>query len=158
MTDLIRNDPLVASNFWLELDGATVAMLTEVSGLDIEIEVVEVKQAAQNGIWAGYKGMGQAKMAGELTIKRVAPIDIDNDALWKWFNDVREKGMAVKDRNGKRKNGSVVVYDTANTEVARWNFYNSFPSKFSSDSFSATSTEPISETITLAIERLERKK
>ncbi|MDQ1395044.1 MAG: hypothetical protein QOG64_303 [Acidimicrobiaceae bacterium] len=158
MTDLIKHDPLVASNFWLELDGATVSLLSEVSGLDLEIEVVEAKQTGQNGIYAGFKAMGQAKMAGELTIKRMAPIDMANDPLWKWFNDLREKGMAAASRDAKRKHGSVVVYDASNVEVSRWNFYNSWPSKVSNDSFSASSAEPVSESWTLAIERLERKK
>jgi phage tail-like protein len=158
MTDIIKHDPLVASNFWLELDGATVSMLSEVSGLDVEIEVVEIKQTSQNGVYAPFKSMGQAKMPGELTVKRMAPLDIANDPLWKWFNDIREKGMSITARAGKRKNGSVVIYDATNAEVARWNFYNSWPSKISSDSFSATSAEPVSETVTLAIERLERKK
>jgi phage tail-like protein len=158
VTDIIKHDPLVASNFWLEIDGATVSMLSEVSGLDLEIEVVEIKQTSQNGVFAPFKSMGQAKMAGELTVKRMAPLDIDNDPIWKWFNDLRDKGMGIKDRAGKRKNGSVVIYDASNVEVARWNFYNSWPSKISSDSFSSTSAEPVSETVTLAIERLERKK
>jgi|SRR3954451_23409860 phage tail-like protein len=158
MTDLIKHDPLVASNFWLELDGALVSLLSEVSGLDLEIEVVEMKQTSQNGVYAGFKAMGQVKMAGELTIKRMAPLDIDNDPLWKWFNDLREKGMVTKSRADKRKNGSVVVYDASNAEVARWNFFNAWPSKISSDSFSATSTEAVSETITLVMEKLVRKK
>jgi phage tail-like protein len=158
MTDLIKNDPLVGSNFWLELDGATVSMLSEVSGLDLEIEVVEVKQASQAGQYAGFKTMGQPKLAGELSVKRMAAIDIEGDAIWKWFNAIRDKGMGLKSRADQRKNGSVVVYDSTNAEVARWNFYNAWPSKISNDSFSATSTDAVSETITLVIERLERKK
>ena len=158
MTDLIKTDPLVGSNFWLELDGATVSMLSEVSGLDLEIEVVEVKQTSQNGQYAGFKAMGQSKMPGELSIKRMAAVQIDDDPIWKWFNSIREKGMGLKDRASQRKNGSVVIYDSTNAEVARWNFFNAWPSKISNDSFSATSTDPVSETITLVIERLERKK
>jgi len=157
-SDLINNDPMVGSNFWLEIDGAMVSSLSEVSGLDLEIEVLEVKQAGQKGAIAMIKAMGQAKMPGELSMKRMAPLDIDNDAIWKWFKAIRESGMAIKSRDGQRKNGSVVVYDSTNAEVARWNFYNSWPSKISSDSFSATSTEAISETVTLVIEKLERKK
>ena len=158
MTDIIRNDPLVASNFWLEIEGATISMLSEVSGLDLEIEVVETKQASQNGQWVGFKAPGQPKLAGELTIKRLAPIDIDSDEVWKWFKTIRDKGMGIKDRGGQRKNGSVVVYDATNAEIARWNFFNSWPSKISNDSFTAGSAEAVSETVTLVIEKLERKK
>jgi phage tail-like protein len=104
------------------------------------------------------KSLGQAKPPGDLTVKRVAPLDIDNDPIWKWFNDIRDKGMAIKERTGMRKNGSVVIYDTTNTEVARWNFFNAWPSKISNDSFSAGGAEAVNETIVLTIERLERKK
>ena len=156
--DLVRNDPLIGSNFWLEINGAKVSMLSEVSGLDMEIEVVEVKQAAQNGQYVGYKAMGQKKMPGELTVKRVTPLNIDQDEVWKWFNKIRDSGMGITDRSGERKDGSVVVYDASNKEVARWNFFNAWPSKISNDSFSATSAEASSETITFVIERLERKK
>jgi phage tail-like protein len=155
---LIKNDPLVASNFWLEIAGVPYSMLTEVSGLDMEVEVVEVKQVSEKGQYVAYKAQGQAKSPGELTIKRVAPIDMASDKIWTWFNTIRDKGMGATDRTGQRKDGSVVVYDSANTELARWNFYNAWPNKISSDSFSATSTEAASETITLQIERLERKK
>jgi phage tail-like protein len=157
-SDLIKNDPIVASNFYLELDGVKVATLSEVSGLDIEVEVVEIKQATEGGIYVNAKTLGQAKPPGDLTVKRVAPVDMDKDPLWKWFNDIRDKGMGIMARADHRKNGSVVVYDTANTEVSRWNFFNAWPSKIATDSFSATSTEAVSETITLSIERLERKK
>jgi len=113
---------------------------------------------AKLGQYQVVKSLGQAKPPGDLSVKRVAPLDIDNDPIWKWFNDIRDKGMKIKERGGARKNGSIVIYDTSNVEVARWNFYNAWPSKIASDSFSAGGTEAVSETITLVIERLERKK
>lgn len=158
ITDLLKHDPLVVSNFYLEIDGAEISTLSEVSGLDIEVEVVEAKQTAKLGQYQVVKSLGQAKPPGDLTVKRVAPLDIDNDPIWKWFNDIRDKGMKIKERGGMRKNGSIVIYDTSNEEVARWNFFNGWPSKISNDSFSAGGAEAVSETITLTIERLERKK
>jgi phage tail-like protein len=158
ITDLLKHDPLVVSNFYLEIEGAEIATLSEVSGLEIEVEVVEAKQTAKLGQYQVVKSLGQAKAPGDLSVKRVAPLDIDSDPIWKWFNDIRDKGMKIKERGGMRKNGSIVIFDTSNTEVARWNFFNAWPSKIASDSFSAGGTEAVSETITLVIERLERKK
>jgi phage tail-like protein len=158
ITEILKHDPLIASNFYLEIDGAEVATLSEVSGLDIEVEVVEAKQTAKGGMYQVVKSLGQAKAPEPLSIKRISPLDIDSDPLWKWFNDIRDKGMSSKARGGMRKNGSIVIFDSDNAEIARWNFFNSWPSKISSDAFSAGGTEAISETITLVIERLERKK
>jgi len=158
LTNILKHDPLVASNFYLEIDGANVATLTEVSGLDLEVEVVEMKQTTSGGQYVIAKTLGQNKVPGDITVKRIAPLDIDNDPVWKWFNDIRDKGMVIKDRPGNRKNGSIVIFDTSNVEVARWNFYNAWPTKISSDAFSATSSEAVNETVTFAIEYLERKK
>jgi len=158
LATILKHDPLVASNFFLEIDGAKVSTLSEVSGLDLEVEVVEMKQTSEAGQYVIAKTLGQNKVPGDITVKRIAPLDIDSDPIWKWFNDMRGKGMSIKDRTASRKNGSIVVFDTSNVEVARWNFYNAWPMKISSDSFSATSSEAVSETITFAIEYLERKK
>ncbi|MEY2461257.1 MAG: hypothetical protein QOG30_3087 [Acidimicrobiaceae bacterium] len=158
VSDLLKNDPLVASNFYLEIDGANIATLTEVSGLDVEVEVVEMKQTTAAGVFVVAKSLGQAKVPGDITVKRIAPLDCENDPIWKWFNDIRDKGMAIADRAASRKNGSIVVFDTSNVEVARWNFFNAWPYKISSDSFSATSAEAVHESITFTCERLERKK
>ncbi len=78
--------------------------------------------------------------------------------LWKWFNEIREKGMAVNNRGGERKDGSIVIYDTTMTEIARWNFYKAFPTKISQDSLTVGSNDPVSESITMVHEKLERKK
>ena len=53
---------------------------------------------------------------------------------------IREKGMSADNRGGERKNGSVVIYDTTMTEVARWNWFNGWPSKISSDSMTGHPT------------------
>jgi phage tail-like protein len=158
LAQILKHDPLVASNFFLEIDGAKVSTLTEVSGLDVEVEVVEMKQTTEAGQYVIAKTLGQNKVPGDITVKRIAPLKIGDDPIWKWFNDIRDKGMAIGDRASTRKNGSIVVYDTSNVEVSRWNFYNAWPMKISSDSFSATSSEAVHETITFAIEYLERKK
>src|SRR3954469_5068606 len=124
LTNILKHDPLVASNFYLEIDGANVARFTEVSGLALEVEVVEMKQTTAGGQYVIAKTLGQNKVPGDITVKRIAPMKIDDDPIWKWFNAIRDKGMAIADRAASRKNGSIVIFDTANVEVARWNFYN----------------------------------
>ena len=34
---LFTNDPIIAQNFFLEIDGAVISSLTSVTGLDIEV-------------------------------------------------------------------------------------------------------------------------
>ena len=110
------------------------------------------------GVGKTYTGL--AILAGarqEGWVKRPV-ILVPNSIVWKWFNDIRDKGMKYGDRAGSRKNGSIVVYDTSNSEVLRFNFFNAWPSKIGTDQLSADSHDPVKETIVLACERLERVK
>ena len=59
----------------------------------------------------------------------MAPPDMTQDKLWGWFNDIRDKGILLSDRSNNRKNGSIVMYDSTNAEVARFNFTNGWPSQ-----------------------------
>jgi len=155
---LISTDPLISHSFFLEVDGSVISMLSGVSGLDVEVEVVSIAQVGPKGQMQQVKTLGNQVKATDVTLTRMAPADAGNDHLWQWFNDVRDKGMKVADRGGQRKNGSIVIYDTSNAEVARFNFYNAWPSKISTDALSVDGNDAIKESITLTCERLERKK
>jgi phage tail-like protein len=156
--DLSTNDALVSTNFFLEIDGSVISNLTSVDGLSVEIEKADITQRVQSGQYIQHVAMSKPKMTGELTVKRLAPLDSTGDAMWGWFNDIREKGMSANNRAGERKDGSVVIYDTTMTEIARWNFYSAWPSKIAMDSFEVTKNDPVAESITIQYEKLERKK
>lgn len=158
LSELLKTDPLVAQNFFLELDGEVVSVLSGVSGLDIEVDVASMQQVGASGKMQMIKTLGNQAKSTDLSITRMAPADAGSDKLWKWFNDVRDKGMKISDRTSNRKNGSVVLYDTSNAEVGRFNFYNAWPSKIATDQMSVDSNDAVKETITLVCERLERVK
>ena len=158
VTDLVKSDPLIATNFFLEINGEVIDTLSEVSGLDVELEVADVTQRSANGMYVQHKAFSKPKWTGELTVKRIAPNDATKDNMWKWFNDIRTKGMSVDNRNGERKDGSIVIYDTTMKEIARWNFYDAWPSKISQDSLTVGSNDPVTESLTFQHEKLERKK
>lgn len=156
--DLINTDPIVAQNFFLEVDGSVVSLLSSVSGLDVEVEVVTLQQNGKDGKQQQIKTLGLHTKAPDISMTRMAPLDAVSDPLWKWFTDIRTKGMAGADRASNRKNGSIVMYDTTGKEVGRFNFFNGWPSKISTDQLSTESNDALKETITLTIERLERVK
>ena len=155
--DVTKDDPLVGTNFFLEISGSIMANLTSVDGLSVEIEKADISQRIQSGQYVQHVTMSKPKFTGEITVKRLAPLDASSDALWGWFNDIRTKGMSAATRS-QRKDGSVVIYDTTMAETARWNFYSAWPSKIANDSFEVTKNDPVSETITFQYEKLERKK
>jgi phage tail-like protein len=156
--DLISTDPLIAQNFFLEVDGEVMSMLAGVSGLDIEMEVASTQQVGKDGKSQTVKTLAGRNKAPDLSLTRMAPADSSADKLWTWFNSIMKEGMKVGDRTSHRKNGSVVLYDSTHSEVARFNFTHGWPSKIATDGLSVDSNDPVKETITLTIERLERIK
>jgi phage tail-like protein len=155
--DLISTDPIVAQNFYLELDGVSI-VLSSVGGLDLEFDVVTMSQAGPGGLKQQVKTRGSILKVSDLSITRMAPKDAMNDPIWKWFYTIHDKGFVIGDRTNNRKNGSVVLYDSSQQEIGRYNFFNGWPSKISTDQMSSDSNEPVKETITLVIERLQRVK
>lgn len=155
---ILKEDPLVVNHFFLEIDGEVVAQLTEVSGLDLELEVTDIQQQLPSGQYAQRKAFSKPKWTGEITVKRLAPLDSTKDALWKWFEEIRSKGMSISSLSQQRKNGSVVIYDSTLKEISRWNFFSAWPSKVATDSFTVGGNDPLSETWTLQHEKLDRVK
>jgi phage tail-like protein len=155
--DLISTDPIVARNFYLEISGENI-VLSGVSGLDIELEVVPLQQNGKDGKQQHIKTLGGSIKAPDLTITRMAPLSATADPLWKWFNEIRTKGMKASSREDQRKDGSIVLYDSTYTEVGRFNFFKGWPSKIGTDALSTDSNDPMKETITLVVERIERIK
>ena len=154
--DLINTDPIVAQNFYLEIDGENI-ILSGVSGLDVEHDVVTIQQNGPAGHMQVVKTRGNVAKAPDLSITRMAPADAMADPIWKWFLAIRDTGLTM-DRASGRKNGSIVLYDTSFTEIGRFNFTHGWPSKIATDAVSSDSNEAVKETITLVIERLDRVK
>jgi phage tail-like protein len=159
MTDMLQNDPIVARSFYLEIPGDDKMLITGVSGIEIELDVVPFQTNGKNGKQQHIKTLGGILKAPDLSITRMAPAKMDADPLWKWFNLIRSKGMKIaRASSAVRKNGSIVLYDTTYTEVGRYNWFNGWISKIAVDAMSTDSNDPVKETITLVIERIERIK
>lgn len=155
--DLLSTDPIVAQNFYLEIDGENI-VLSGVSGLDLEFQVSEIQQVGKDGKAQMIKTRGNVLKVSDLSITRMAPLDAMADPIWKWFHEIRDTGFVGASRDTGRKNGSIVMYDTSLKEVGRYNFFNGWPSKISTEGLSTDSSDPVKETITLVIERLDRVK
>ena len=155
---IAKDDPLISTNFFLEITGNVISNLTSVDGLSVEIEKADINQRTTKGTFIQHVTMSKPKWTGELTVKRLAPLTSTADPLWKWFNTIRTKGMAASSRTKQRKSGSIVIYDASMAEKSRWNFTEAWPSKIAVDSVDVTKNEPIMESITFQYETLFRVK
>jgi phage tail-like protein len=83
-----------------------------------------------------------------ITLKRAADA---SPALWQWH-----KAALDGDIIGARKDGSIVQLDFVYGEVARYNFFSAWVSKFEATGMKAGDNTPAVESITIVCERLER--
>ena len=82
------------------------------------------------------------------TLKKSIDSSLD---LWEWRREV-ETG----DVDSARRNGSIVLYDSKSEEVARWNFFQGWPSKWKGASLDAGTDDIALEEVTITHEGVER--
>ena len=138
---------LLTARFALEIDSVTVGFFRECSGLGTESEVVEHLVVNAKGQQIIQKLPGKSKWT-DVTLKK--SLDGAKD-LWEWRKEVLDGSY-----DKYRRNGSIVVYDSKNTEVARWNFVNGWPSSWKGSDLSSSADEVATEEVTIAHEGLER--
>jgi phage tail-like protein len=153
---MIPTDPIVARAFFLDFPKLSGFVLSGVSGMDVELDVVTLEQTGANGKQQHVKTVGGMLKVPEVSVTRMAPADAQSDKLWTWFLDIRDHGF--KGRTDKRQDGSIILYDRTGAELGRYNLFGCWPSKISVDALSTESNEPLKETITFQAERIERAK
>ena len=133
-----RKDPLASFSFYVDIQGTVVGTFKECSGMGSETELIEMKESDKGRL--RYMKIPGALKWENITLKRGITDSMD---IWKWRKQV-EQG----DVNGARKNGSIIMYDQTNNEIARWNFESGWPRKVSGPTFNAENNE-------IGIEELE---
>jgi phage tail-like protein len=136
----------VGHSFGLEFDGITIKSITEVSGLKMEQDVIELKQNGPDGKYTIKKLPGRWK-SGEVTLTR--PLTADQ-SFEKWIKDSQFGKMA-----DVRKGGAVVVYDYEGNAVKRYKLTAAWPKSLEIGSLKAGDTSVLTEKIVITYERLE---
>jgi phage tail-like protein len=143
-----REDPLVAFKFGLEIEGKMSGFFNSVGGIGSESEVVEQKISnPETGETIIRKIPGRLTWT-EVTLKRGVTTNID---VWEWRQQIVDG--KVEDA---RTNCSVVAYNQANEEIARWNFENAWPTKVTGPEMDSGGTDYMVEEITIVHEGVER--
>lgn len=137
-----RTDPFGNYNYMVELDGIARARFSEVSGLDTTVEVIEYREGGE---------LGTTKLPGRVSYSNISLRwgMTDDTELYDW---IRQTALGTTER----KNGSIILLDRQGAEIARWNFFNAFPSSYKAPDLSASGNEVGIEALELAHERLER--
>ena len=139
-------DSSVGHSFGLEVDGITIKSITEVSGLKMEQDVIELKQNGPDGKYMIKKLPGRWK-AGEVTLTR--PLTADQ-SFEKWVKDSRFGKMS-----DVRKGGAIIVFDFEGNPVKRYKLTNAWPKSLEVGSLKAGDTSYLSEKLVLTCESIE---
>jgi phage tail-like protein len=142
-----REDPLTAFTFGLEISGKLSGYFTNCSGIGSETEVIDHKVVDKSGHELIQKIPGRLKW-NDVSLKRGVTSAKD---IWDWRQKVVDGKVAEA-----RTNCSIIAYDRAYKELARWNFVNAWPSKVSGPEMDSGSTNYMIEEVTIVHEGLER--
>jgi phage tail-like protein len=142
-------DSGVGHSFGLEFDGIQIKSITEVSGLKMEQDVVELKQNAADGTYLVKKLPGRWK-AGELTVTR--PLTEDS-SFETWIKDSQFGKMGAV-----RKGGAVVIYDYEGKPIKRYNLTAAWPKSLEVSALKAGDTSVLTEKLVVTFERIEAAK
>jgi phage tail-like protein len=139
-------DSSVGHSFGLEFDGVVIKQITEISGLKIEQDVVELKQNTNDGKYMVKKLPGRPK-AGEVTLSRGLTGD---NSFEKWVKDSQFGKMGAA-----RKGGAIIVFDFEGAAIKRYKLTNAWPKTLEIGSLKAGDTSVLTEKLTLTHEGCE---
>ena len=132
----LKQYPLLNFRFLVEIDGIAVARASEVSGIQVEIEIETYEEGGVNDFI--HQLPKRAKYQPIVLKRGIA----DNDEFWEWHQKC-VNGLIV------RKNGSIILLDSEGEEKRRWNFVQAFPSKWTGPELKADSAAVAFESIEL---------
>lgn len=125
--------------FYVMIEGQAEGVFTEVSGLQVEMDVMDYQEGGNNGFVHRLPGFTKVS---NLTLKR--GISNSND-FFKWCTEIAGGKF-------KRRNISVVMYDAAGNKLIQWDFKHAYPVKWIGPQFKAADAAAAIETLELAHE------
>lgn len=127
----------INNRFYVFIDGVANAVFTEVSGLQVETEVLEYAEGGNNGFVHRLPGRTRV---GNITLKRGL---IGKSEFLTWLRE-------MNNNNIQKRNVSLVMYDMAGNEIVRWDFLDAYPVRWIGPQFDAKANSVAIETIELA--------
>ncbi len=139
-------DTSVGHSFGLDVDGVMIKQITEVSGLKMEQDVIELKQNSNDGKYMIKKLPGRPK-AGEVTLTRGLTADTSFE---KWVKDSRFGKMP-----NARKGGAIVVFDYEGAPIKRYKLTNAWPKSLEIGTLKAGDTAVLTEKLVITYEEMD---
>lgn len=134
----LTKDPYLSLKFHVNIENKAVGAFSEVTGLQLEVEVHEYREGGVNEYL--HKLAGPIKYPSNLILKHGL---MAADVLWQWQQEI-VNGVV------KRQNGSVSLLDQAGNVQWCWYFRAAYPVRWSGPELRAGTAEVALETLELA--------
>jgi len=142
-----RENPVIGSQYQLEIGGHNLGFITEFNGGGIKINAAEHKTIGKSGLQMVQQVPGRAEYT-PLKIKR--PIDHDM-TLWNWRKQCENGDVA-----GARCNGTLQLLDQAGSVIIEYTFDNCWPSKLSGPTSKSDDNKAQEEEVEIQVEGFRR--
>jgi phage tail-like protein len=132
------------SSFLFEVDGVQIGVFSEVSGLEVRVEVATYNEGGENGF--------VHKLPGRMTwphviLKRGVT---DSDALFSWVNQTAGSGFAVNSNKLTRSTGAITVIGSDASRLRAWELADVFAVRWTGPRFAVGGSDSLTEELELA--------
>jgi phage tail-like protein len=133
-----------AATFIFEVDGVAIGRFSEVSGLQVDVEIEEYVEGGESGF--------VHKLPGRLTwpnlvLKRGVTND---DNLLAWLQKSVGDGMVTRKGKAERTTAALFLVGLNGKRLRIWSFVDALPVRWTGPSFAATSSDLAEEELEIA--------
>lgn len=137
MADPMRKDPYLSFRFRVEIGSLEVGGFSEVTGLQVEVELHDYREGGANNAMRRFAG--PVKYPSNLILKHGI---MDAQVLWNWQREVMQGTI-------NPHNATVVLLNSAGEVRRRWEFQNVCPVRWNGPDLRAGTAEVAVETLEL---------
>lgn len=140
----LGGEPPVSGRFLLEVDDVEIGVFSEVSGLELVVNVDEYAEGGENGFV--HKMPGRMRWP-HLVFRRGIT---DSDALFAWVGRSSGEGFAANRSSLTRTTGAVTVIATDGTRLRSWVIDGAFPVRWTGPKLSVEQSVGLEEELEVA--------
>jgi phage tail-like protein len=140
-----RRDPYAGFNFRMEIDGVEVAGFKEISGLEMNTQVIEYAEGDEDNAWI-HKIPGRTNFSNIVCKRGI----VEGTDLWEWCDTINDYPREIE-----RKSVTINLLDNEGEPQKTYTLFECWPCKYNVDSLDAMSDNLAIETIEFVYENME---
>jgi phage tail-like protein len=135
---------VTAATFMFEVDGVEIGRFSEVSGLQVEVEVEDLEEGGENSFV--HKLPGRMKWPNIMLKRGIT----QNDSLLTWLSKSSGEQFSASGNTLTRSTAAITLLGPSGTRLRSWEFNGAFPVKWSGPTFAAESSDMAMEELEIA--------